>query len=95
METPREEKLALAGFETEVGRVKEMMLLGVMSDGTERRPLTMEEPVWPVAPMMPIVGAMVGFIVARIYLVRCAVCCFVVDLGYRRDVHAFCTQQST
>lgn len=70
METPREEKLALAGFEIEEGRVREMMLLAVISDGTERRPLTMEEPVWPVAPMMPIVGAMVGFVVARIYLVR-------------------------
>lgn len=61
METPREESLALAEFETEVGRVKETMLLGVISDGTERRPLTIAEPVWPVAPSMPITGDMVAF----------------------------------
>jgi hypothetical protein len=62
MGTPREASLVLAEFETEVGRVKEMMLLGVMLDGCERRPLTIEEPVWPVAPRMPIVGDIVEFV---------------------------------
>jgi len=33
METPRDDSLVLAAFETEVGRVREMMLLGVMLDG--------------------------------------------------------------
>lgn len=66
METPREDNFLLAGFETEVGRVKEMMLLGVMSDGAQRRPLTIEEPVWPVAPRMPMVGAIVGFFLLRV-----------------------------
>jgi hypothetical protein len=64
METPREDSLVLAAFETEVGLVKEMMLLGLMLDGCVRRPLTIEEPVWPVAPTMPIVGAIVGFVAA-------------------------------
>jgi hypothetical protein len=80
--------LALAGFETEVGRVKEMMLLGLMSDGTERRPLTIEEPVWPVAPRMPIVGAMVGIVTACLVVLMFLVCCVCVVLCYLRAVHA-------
>jgi hypothetical protein len=65
----------LAEFETEVGRVKEMMLLGVMLDGCVRRPLTIEEPVWPVAPRMPIVGAMVDVVAASRVMLIFAVCC--------------------
>ena len=58
MVSPREESAALAAFETEVGRVREMMLAGGMGVevSVDRRPSTMERPVWPVAPMMAIVG---------------------------------------
>ena len=45
MKRLREESLALAEFVTEVRRVEEMVLLGVISDGTERRPLTIAVPV--------------------------------------------------
>ena len=74
-ETPREASLVLAEFETEVGRVNEMMFLGVMLDGCVRRPLTIEEPVWPVAPRIPIVSAMVDVVAASRVVLMFAVCC--------------------
>ena len=59
MVRPREERAAFAAFETDVGRVREMMLAGGMGGEVsgDRRPSTMERPVWPVAPMMAMVGA--------------------------------------
>jgi hypothetical protein len=59
--SPREERTALAALETEVGRVREMMFAGGMGGEVSlaRRPSTMERPVWPVAPRIAIVGAMI------------------------------------
>ena len=79
--SPREERKALEALERDVGRVREIMLAGGMGGDVslERRPSTMERPVWPVAPMMAIVGAIVG---AEDQRVRC--CCDVdsgVDSG--------------
>lgn len=50
----------LAALDTEAGRVREMMLLALteMGESEDRRASTIEEPVWPVAPRMAIVGAM-------------------------------------
>jgi hypothetical protein len=61
MVSPRAESATFAAFETDVGRVKEMMLAGGMGGevSVERRPSTMERPVWPVAPMIAIIGAIV------------------------------------
>lgn len=75
VETPREDNFLLAGFETEVGRVKEMMLLGVMWDGCERKPLTIDEPVWLVAPTMPMVGAIADVFTQSCVVLVFPVCC--------------------
>jgi hypothetical protein len=59
MVSPREEKAVFAALETDVGRVSEMIFCGGMAGSLARRPSTMERPVWPVAPRIAIVGAMV------------------------------------
>jgi len=61
MVRPREERAAFAALDTDVGRVSEMMLAGGMGGefSFERRPSTTERPVWPVAPIIAIVGAIV------------------------------------
>lgn len=60
--SPREERAAFAAFETDAGRVREMMLAGGIGGdaSVDRRPSTMQRPVWPVAPTIAIVGAIVG-----------------------------------
>lgn len=61
MVSPREARAAFAALETDVGRVREMMLAGGMGGevSVDRRPSTIERPVWPVAPMIAMVGAIV------------------------------------
>lgn len=60
--SPREERAAFAAFETDVGRVREIMLAGGIGGeaSVDRRPSTMERPVWPVAPTIAIVRTIVG-----------------------------------
>lgn len=59
--SPRAESSAFVALETEVGRVKDMIFAGGIGGevSVERRPSTMERPVWPVAPMIAIIGAMI------------------------------------